>query len=69
MRVALGFKRLLEDEIPISMICDHDVLIARASPDRKSTRVVRVQFAERQDIEKEFISHKHRCGQVNDRSG
>ena len=66
MRVALGFKRLLEDEIPISMICDHDELIARACPDRKLTRVVRVKFAERQDIEKEFISCKYRCGQVND---
>ncbi len=48
MHVALGFKRLLEDEIPISMICNHDVLIAQACPDRKSTRAVRVQFAERQ---------------------
>ena len=66
MRVALGFKGLLEDDIPIRMICDHDVLVARAGLDRKAPRVVRVKFAERQDIEKEFVRCKYRSGQVND---
>ena len=48
MRVALGFEGLLEDDVPIGVIGDHDVLVARASLDRKTSRIIRVQFAERE---------------------
>ena len=69
MRVALGFEGLLEDDVPIGVIGDHDVLVARASLDRKTSRIIRVQFAEREDIKKEFVRSECRSSQVNDRVG
>ncbi len=61
MCIALGLERLLENKIPICMICNHDILVARASPDRESTCVIRVKFAKRHHIEKELVSGKCRC--------
>ena len=39
MGIALGFEGLLEDQVAICMVRNHDILVARACPDRETTCV------------------------------
>ena len=44
------------------MVCNHNVLVARACLDSELSRVIRIKFAERQDIEIEFVGCNQRSG-------
>ncbi len=44
--VAPAFESLLEDEIAISVIGNHDILVARAGLDGELSLVVRVELAD-----------------------
>jgi hypothetical protein len=60
MSVTFGLECLLDDEIAISVVGDHDVLVPRACPDRKLARVVCVQPAEGVKFNKDLIGrHTH----------
>ncbi len=53
--VAPAFEGLLEDEIAIGMIGNHDILVARAGLDGEPSRVVRVELADGVDMDVELI--------------
>ena len=55
MFVAPGLEGFLENEIAIGMEGNHNILVARPSPDRESTCVIRVEFAERIDSDEYFV--------------
>jgi hypothetical protein len=42
MGIALGFEGLLEDQVAICMVRNHDILVARACPDRETTCVISI---------------------------
>ena len=52
--VASGFEGLLKDEVAISVVCDHDILVARSSFDGEPTRIICVEFADGQDMDGEL---------------
>jgi hypothetical protein len=56
--VASGFEGLLEDEVAIRMVCNHDILVARSSLDGEPTSVIRVEFADGQDMDEELIGRR-----------
>ncbi len=49
--VALAFKGLLEDEIAIGVIGNHDILVARAGLDGEPSRVVNVELTDGVDAD------------------
>jgi hypothetical protein len=69
MGIALGFERLLEDQVAIYMVPYHDILVAQASPDRETTCVVGIELAEREHVDKEFVKGKFRGRGFNSREG
>ncbi len=54
MGVAPGFEGLLENEVSIGMINDHDILVTRAGFDKEVASVICVELAERVDIDVDF---------------
>jgi hypothetical protein len=54
MGVAPVFEGLLENEVAVCMIGDHDILIAGAGFDWESASVVRVEFADGIDVDVDF---------------
>ena len=54
MGVAPVFEGLLENEVSISMIGDHDILVTRAGFDGEAASVICVELAERIDIDVDF---------------
>ena len=46
MGLAPAFEGLLEDEIPICVIGNHDILVARAGLDGEQSRVILVELAD-----------------------
>ncbi len=55
MGVASAFEGLLEDEIAIGVIGNHDILFARAGLDGELSRVVRVELADGVDTDVDLI--------------
>ncbi len=55
MGVAPAFEALLEDEIAIGMIGNHDILVARASLDGEPSRVVHVELTDGVDTDVDLI--------------
>ncbi len=55
MGVAPAFEGLLEDEIAIGMIGDHDILVARAGLDGEPSCVIRVELADGVDADVDLI--------------
>jgi hypothetical protein len=53
--VTPAFEALLEDEIAISVIGNHDILVARAGLDGEPTRVVRVELTDGVDMYVDLI--------------
>ncbi len=53
--VAPAFEGLLEDEIAIGVIGNHDILVARACLDGEPSCVVRVEFADGVDADVDLI--------------
>ncbi len=65
MGVTLGFEGLLQDQVAISMVRDHNVLVAGAGPDGESARVVHVEFARGHHIQVELVRGKFRWGEFD----
>jgi len=57
--VSFSLERLLQNQIAISMIGNHYVLVAGAGLDRKPTGVVGVKFADGNDLNVEVIGVQH----------
>ncbi len=55
MLVAPSLEGLLEDEVAICMIGDHNVLVDGTCPNLEPASVVGVQLAEGIDLDKDFI--------------
>ncbi len=55
MGVAPGLEGLLEDEITIGVIGNHDILIARLGLDRESAGVIHVELADGKDTGEDLI--------------
>ncbi len=55
MGVAPAFEGLLEDEIAIGVIGNHDILVARVGLDEEPSRVVRVELADGVDADVDLI--------------
>jgi hypothetical protein len=55
MGVAPAFEGLLEDEIAIGMIGNHDILVARAGLDGEPSRVVCVELTDGVDANVDLI--------------
>jgi hypothetical protein len=53
--VSFSLDWLLENQIAISMIGNHHVLVAGAGLDRKPTGVVGIKFADGDDLDVEFV--------------
>ncbi len=69
MSIVLGFERLLEDQVAICMVRNHDILVAQACPDRETTCVVGIELAEREHIDKDFVRGKFQGRGFNSREG
>ncbi len=69
MGIALGFERLLKDQVAICMVHNHDILVAQACPDRETTCVVGIELAEREHIDKDFVRSKFWGRGFNSREG
>ncbi len=55
MLIAPSLEGFLEDEVAISMIGDHNILVAGSCLNWELASVVSVQLAERMDLDKDFI--------------
>ena len=55
MLVTPGFEGLLEDEVPIGVVGNHDILVARTSFDGEPTRIIGVELADGKDTDEELI--------------
>ena len=53
--VAPGLKGLLQDEIAIGVMGNHDILVARPCSDREAAGIVRVEFADGDDANEDLI--------------
>jgi hypothetical protein len=53
--VTPGFEGLLKDEVPISVVSNHDILVARSSFDGEPTGIIGVELADGQDTDEELI--------------
>ncbi len=55
MLVAPGLEGLLEDEIAIGVIGNHDVLVSRPSPDWETSCIIRVELADGDDMDVDLV--------------
>ncbi len=55
MAVALGLECLLEDEIAIGIVGNHDILVPQVCSDWKAASVIHVQLAEGVNLDKDLI--------------
>jgi len=53
--VTPGFEGLLKDEVPIGVVSNHDILVARSSFDGEPTGIIGVELADGQDTDEELI--------------
>jgi hypothetical protein len=53
--VTPGFEGLLQDEVPIGVVGNHDILVARASFDGEPTGIICVELADRHDTDEELV--------------
>jgi hypothetical protein len=61
MGVTLVLEDLLEDEIAISMVGNHYILIARAGLDGEATSAIRVELADGVDTNRDFVGRADFC--------
>ncbi len=61
MFVAPGLEGLLEDEITIGVIGNHDILVAQMGLDREPSSVIRVELADGEDLDVDFVQREIRC--------
>jgi hypothetical protein len=55
MLVAPGLEGLLEDEIIIGVISNHDVLVSRPGPDWEASCIIHVELADGDNTDVELI--------------
>ncbi len=55
MLVAPGLEGLLEDEIAISVIGNHDVLVSRPGPDWETSCIIRLELADGGDMDVDLV--------------
>jgi hypothetical protein len=55
MLVAPGLEGLLEDEIAIGMIGNHDVLVSQPGPDWETSCIIRVELADGDDMDVDLV--------------
>jgi len=53
--VTPGFEGLLQDEVPIGVVGNHDILVARASFDGEPTGIICVELADGHDPDEELV--------------
>jgi hypothetical protein len=51
------------------MVCNYDILVAQACPDRETTCVVGIELAEREHVDKDFVRGEFRGRGFNSREG
>ncbi len=69
MAITLGLEHLLEDEVAVGVKSNHHILVAGASPDRKSAGVVGEQLTQRLYHDKDLVGRcSHRSRQKHKRS-
>jgi hypothetical protein len=55
MLVAPGLEGLLEDEIAIGVIGNHDVLVSRPGPDWETSCIIRVELADGDNMDVDLV--------------
>ena len=58
MLVAPGLEGLLEDEIAIGVIGNHDILVAGTGLDGESSSVIRAELADGEDTDVDFVGRE-----------
>ncbi len=55
MFIRLRWEGLLQNQVPLYVISDHDILIARACANKEPPSIIQVQLVERVDLDKDFL--------------